>query len=249
MKKICALILVLPLLLISCKKTPVAGFHTDTVEPEVGQTVFFYNDSQDADRFEWDFGDGYTTNEPNPTHIFNSTGTYEVTLKAISKSNLEDNSSLTLDVLVPTLLVVEVREYYQDYIVPDASIILYPTLVDWDDQTNEVTDGFTDQNGVAVFSGLDPFVYYLDIWEQNHDNYDLRSEDVGFIRTPEVAPHQINYFTAYVDYVQHVKGAVKRSRSLVVKKLERKASGRLQSHVGLSAATWQELYDRRVNKK
>ena len=34
--------------MISCQgdNPPVAVFHTDTLEPEVGQDVFFYNDSQ-----------------------------------------------------------------------------------------------------------------------------------------------------------------------------------------------------------
>ena len=67
--------------------------------------------------------------------------------------------------------------------------------------------------GIAVFAGLEPFVHYVDVWEQNHDNYALRAEDVGFIRTPEIIPHQINRFTAYVDYVQHTKGAAKGARS------------------------------------
>ena len=135
--------------------------------------MIFYNDSQDANRFEWDFGDGYISNEANPVHSFNATGTYEVKLTAISKSDLEDKASLTLNVLVPTLLEIQVLEYYEEYVVPDASIILYPTLVDWDDQTNQITEGFTDEYGIAVFAGLEPFIHYVDVWEQNHDNYAL----------------------------------------------------------------------------
>ncbi len=230
MKKIFFPILVLALIMISCEKekSPVAVFHTDTLEPEVGHEVIFYNDSHDANRFEWDFGDGYISSEVNPIHSFNATGTYEVKLKAISKSNLEDNASLILTVMVPTLLEIQVLEYYDEYVVPDASIILYPTVVDWDNQTNMITEGFTDQYGMAVFSGLEPYVHYVDVWEQNHDNYSLRAEDIGFIRTPEIIPNQINRFTAWVDYVEHTKGAAKGTRSMVIKKLERKAADKIQ---------------------
>jgi PKD repeat protein len=248
MKKIFYFTLILPLIMISCEKTPVAVFHTDTVEPEVGHDVIFYNDSQDADRFKWDFGDGFISTEANPIHSFNATGTYEVTLTAISKSDLEDKASLTLTVLVPTLLEIQVLEFYDEYVVPGASIILYPTLLDWDNQTNEIIEGITDQYGIAVFSGLEPFIHYVDVWEQNHDNYALRDEDVGFVRTPEITPHQINRFIAYVDYVQHTKGSGKGARSAVIRKLERKADQKVQPDRDSPNENWQELYNRRVNK-
>ena len=107
--------------------------------------------------------------------------------------------------------------------VPDASVILYPTLPDWDNQTNSVMEAFTDADGIAVFSNLDPFVYYVDVWEATHDNYQLASEDVGFIRTPQIIPHKINRFIAYVDVATHVKGVARGSREMVIIKLERKA--------------------------
>jgi PKD repeat protein len=248
MKKIFYLTFALPLLLLSCEKSPVAVFHTDTLEPEVGQGVIFYNESHDANRFKWDFGDGFISTEASPIHTYKATGNYEVTLTAISKSDLEDKASLTLSVLVPTLLEVTVLEYYEEYVVPDASIILYKTLVDWDNQTNPIIEGFTDQYGIAVFSGLEPYVHYVDVWEQNHDNYALRNEDVGFIRTPEIIPHQINRFKAYVDYVQHTKGAAKGTRSAVIRKLERRAADKIQPPLDSSAENWQDLYERRVNK-
>jgi hypothetical protein len=246
MKRIIYLTLFLPFFLISCEKTPEAYFYTDTIEPEVGQKVYFTNDSRNATRFEWDFGDGFITSEENPTHIFNATGTFEVTLKAISKSGLEDVSKLTLDVTIPTLLEIEVREYFDEYVVPGASIILYSSITDWDAENNKLLEGFADKDGIAVFSNLDPFVYYVDVWEQNHDNYALRSEDVGFIRTSEILPHKINRFVAWVDYVPHAKGAKSGARTLVIKKLERKAVSKWQPASDSNSEGWQELFARRV---
>ncbi len=246
MKKIIYFTLFLSMILYSCEKTPEAGFHTDTDEPVVGNTVYFYNDSQNADRFEWDFGDGYISEEPNPTHIFAANGTFEVRLTAISKSGHESVSSLTLNVVIPTLLEIEVAEYYDQLVVPAASVILYPTITDWDNQTNSVYEGFTDENGIVVFSGLDPFVYYVDVWEQNYDNYALRAEDIGFVRTPEIIPHQINRFTAWVDYVVHTKGTAGGTREMVIRKLQRKAPEQVQT--GTDTQNWRDLYNRRVNK-
>lgn len=238
--------MILPLILLSCEKTPTAHFYTDTSEPEVGQTVVFYNDSHNANRFEWDFGDGYISNERSPDHIFNSTGPVTVKLKAISKSGLEDEAAIDLNIMVPTLLEIQVLEYYQEYVVPDASVYLYPTLTDWDAQTNRSAAGLTDENGTVVFSGLDPYAYYVDVWEATHDNYTLRNEDVGFIRTPEILPHQINFFIAYVDVADHGKGVARGERPLIIKKLERRAADKRLTPLIPNTENWQELYNRRV---
>jgi PKD repeat protein len=74
MKRIIYLSLVLTLFLFSCKSTPEAHFYTDTIEPEVGQDVVFTNDSHNATKFEWDFGDSFSSNEENPVHYYTATG-------------------------------------------------------------------------------------------------------------------------------------------------------------------------------
>jgi hypothetical protein len=151
-------------------------------------------------------------------------------------------------VVIPTLLEIEVREYYSESLIPNASIILYSSVTDWDAQSNKVDEGFSDADGVAVFSNLDPFVYYVDVWEATHDNYALRSEDVGFIRTPEILPHKINRFIAWVDVANHSKGVARGSREMIIKKLERISSDKRQAVADGGTENWQELYNRRVNK-
>jgi PKD repeat protein len=162
MKKIIYLILLLPFFLISCEKSPEASFNINTHETAVGQEIIFNNTSNNAERFEWDFGDGFISNEVNPIHIFTITGTYEVVLTAISKNGSEDEAVMTLDIVQPSLLVIEVLEYYQQYPVKNASVILYPSLADWDNQQNMITEGFTDNDGIVVFADLDPIVHYVE---------------------------------------------------------------------------------------
>jgi PKD repeat protein len=243
MKKLLLFCLLLPVILISCEKMPQARFHTDTVNPEVGQEVFFINDSYNSNSFEWDFGDGYISDAINPSHVYSSTGTFEVKLTSISDGGMDDVSSLTITVLVPTLLEIEVREYYDKYLVPGASVILYPTLPDWDAQKNSVAEGYTNSDGVVVFSGLGPYVYYADVWEKNHDNYTLAAEDAGFIRTAEVIPHKINRFTAWVDIADHGKGMAGGTRQIIIKKFERKAGLENQQNQGFMSNNWKELYN------
>ena len=224
MKKVFYIFLLLPLFLFSCEKVPDANFYVDNVEVEVGAKVFFTNNSHNAHRFEWDFGDGTYTNEPNPVHVYTGTGTCQVVLTAYSKVGLSDKAYQTIDVMIPTLLEVEVLEYFNEYPVKNASVILYPTLADWDAETNMVAEAYTDVNGKAVFSNLGSFVYFVDVWEANHNNYTLRNEDAAFITSSKIIPHEINRFIAYVDYVGGGKGDGKRDRTVIIKSLEKRVS-------------------------
>jgi gliding motility-associated-like protein len=60
----------------------------------------FINNSLGGLRFEWDFGDGFTSTQDNPTHLYNSVGTYTVKLKAFDSSscNKVDSVAFTLTV-------------------------------------------------------------------------------------------------------------------------------------------------------
>lgn len=61
----------------------VANFVTaDTLGCTVPWEVNFENESENAVTYEWDFGDGSTSTESNPTHIYTEEGTYTVTLFA-----------------------------------------------------------------------------------------------------------------------------------------------------------------------
>ncbi|WP_177764182.1 PKD domain-containing protein [Flavobacterium sp. I3-2] len=49
-----------------------------------GTNFQFTNSSTNASNFQWNFGDGTTSNQQNPTHIFTVAGTYNVTLTVTS---------------------------------------------------------------------------------------------------------------------------------------------------------------------
>jgi PKD repeat protein len=195
-------LLVLPLMMAACTiEIPRADFTVSTGYAYTDEEVLFYNNSYNAESFVWDFGDGYISYNYNPAHTYQYPGVYTVTLKAISWDNRVDimYTHITVDI-PPTRLEVTVREYFDNYVVSGASVILYPSLADWEDQTNAVAEGRTDNDGVVVFTNLEPINYYIDVWEEHHDNYKLAQEDVGFIRTLRLYDHEYNTFTALVDY-------------------------------------------------
>lgn len=222
MKKLFYIVFIFPVILSSCEISPDAFFYADKVEAYVGEDIYFTNDSYNAVDFEWDFGDGYISTAFNPVHSYSATGTYEVMLTAYSKTGAIDQAFQTITVISPTILEVEVLEWEEGYAVAGANVRLYPTLGDWDDETNMVAEGNTNSNGKVIFYDLAPYVYYVDVWEENHNNFDLRGyQNNDYIRINQLVPNQVNTYIAWVDYVEN-KAGTGRDRSMVVRKPERK---------------------------
>lgn len=71
--------------------TPIAGFTYTGNDGPAPVTIQFYNTSLNADRFEWEFGDGYTSTERDPQHTYYNTTmeakTFLVVLKAIDSTS------------------------------------------------------------------------------------------------------------------------------------------------------------------
>lgn len=60
---------------------PIAGFIAETIaELPTSQTIKFLNTSIHADHYLWDFGDGSTSEETNPTHTYTSAGLFDINL-------------------------------------------------------------------------------------------------------------------------------------------------------------------------
>jgi gliding motility-associated-like protein len=67
---------------------------------EIGKLpyVHFENNSRSAVKWEWDFGDGTTSNETHPDHIYRKAGTYPVTLTVTNAKGCKDQLSLPVTV-------------------------------------------------------------------------------------------------------------------------------------------------------
>ncbi len=63
-------------------------------------TVHFTNFSKNADSYSWDFGDGNTSTDVDPSHAYSAAGTYTVTLTAIS-DNGESSKEETVNIIDP----------------------------------------------------------------------------------------------------------------------------------------------------
>jgi len=65
--------------------------------------ITFVNQSVNATRYEWNFGDGTQSTETNPVHTFSRPGVFEVTLKAIHANGCVTTSSKKLPLGIANL--------------------------------------------------------------------------------------------------------------------------------------------------
>lgn len=84
-------------------ETPPTAFFTFTngVEVETFTEVSFANQSSNATTFEWDLGDGTTSTEVDPSHIYAGEGSFTVTLTVSDALNQTATYSETIELIEP----------------------------------------------------------------------------------------------------------------------------------------------------
>lgn len=95
------------LILTSCAKT-IAGFGFTAPEDPAPAIVQFENQSKNAESYEWNFGDGNTSNDPAPAHEFKSSGDFIVSLTAI-KGDKKVTTQKQVTVSKPKICLVEIE--------------------------------------------------------------------------------------------------------------------------------------------
>lgn len=85
--------------------TPTADFSADSFSGEAPLTVNFTAQAPGCtDSWQWDFGDGGSSTEPQPTHVYGTAGTYTVTLTVRGPGN--DATGIDLTVTKPDYITV-----------------------------------------------------------------------------------------------------------------------------------------------
>ena len=129
---------------------PVASFSFSPVDPEPGQTVAFKESSWDPEggniSYRWDFGDGHTSNESDPNHMFQQQEKYTVELKVTDDEGANDTYYAMIAIVRSHDLTLEVRDLF-GLPVANAEVGLYR-----DDTC--VALGRTDGNGMVALWGV-----------------------------------------------------------------------------------------------
>lgn len=88
--------------------------------------ISFVNESENADSYNWEFGDGGTSIEKNPQHSYSKNGDYKVKLTATNKNGVtEYQQTITITNIIITY----------DHIIENQSN--YPVIVYNDDKNNK----------------------------------------------------------------------------------------------------------------
>ncbi len=76
---------------------PIADFTMDKSMAGAGEVIAFTNASLNAETYLWDFGDGNTSPDENPSHSYMSDSTYTINLTAYGNGK-EDSISKTIEI-------------------------------------------------------------------------------------------------------------------------------------------------------
>jgi cyclophilin family peptidyl-prolyl cis-trans isomerase len=95
------------ILLSSCAK-PIANFMVKEPQRVAPATIIFQNNSKQADRYEWDFGDGAKSKDSIGIHEYKRSGNYTVILKAY-KGNKMSQTTQKVHIDAPLKCLVEIE--------------------------------------------------------------------------------------------------------------------------------------------
>lgn len=108
MKQLLLSMLLAAVALSSCGVYPKAAFSVPARKHVAPAEVHFTNTSIQADSYEWDFGDGATSMEASPVHIYSHSGNYTVLLKAKKGTKTVVNKQM-IQVTAPERCLIEIE--------------------------------------------------------------------------------------------------------------------------------------------
>ncbi len=91
---------------ITVSPIPSAAYTYSPNPPQENVFTDFVNQSLGATKYIWDFGDGDTSTEVNPSHIFPATASYKVCLKAFNQAGCSADTCMDVQALIKPLVDV-----------------------------------------------------------------------------------------------------------------------------------------------
>lgn len=155
----------------STQQAPVAAVSVTATSGTVPLTIgFSSNGSSDPDGsivgYSWNFGDGTTSTQPNPVHIYNSAGAFTAVLTVTDNSGLTDTESVVINVQQPvqstvmfvgniTMFITDQHRGQATITVRNTNGLPVPNVMvsgTWTGLAIGTENEMTDQNGVVTFT-------------------------------------------------------------------------------------------------
>ena len=174
--------------------SPQATFTTSgNSSSSVPFTVNFFNNSLNSNQWFWDFGDGATSNQENPSHTYNSFGNFEAELIAV------DSTTGCSDTFSRQISIISITADFTS----EATAGCGPTVIQFEDlSTGTITNWFwvfgngaisTDQNPVAIYPN--PGTYNVSLTVTDGFNSDTRTV-IGYVVIGPASAAPVVQFTA-----------------------------------------------------
>lgn len=148
-----------------------AGFYASPSLVNLGNPVQFIDNSTGSpNSWLWDFGDGSTDNSQNPSHIYQDTGSYSVTLIVSDGVDLDTLLQSNLVSVVPNPIIVS--NMGDNWYFGDHAGVTWNTLasnsdpfylMDGEISTNEGCATVSDSNGILLF-----YTDGITVWNSQH---------------------------------------------------------------------------------
>ncbi len=180
-------------LAISVLEPPIASFSASETKVTSGSSIQFTDESSgDIDSWSWDFGDGTTSAEPNPSHIYEDRGTYTVSLTV--SNSLSSDTQVMEDYVNVTNLAISLFEVCSE-VTDEGDYTIQP------DATFHAGDNACIYFEVTGFENEEDFVGYRIkvLWEK----IEIYGPD-GELMWSELNVNEINvvsrYLSTYVSF-------------------------------------------------
>jgi len=157
-----------------------------------------------ADTFYWDFGDGGSSNEQNPTYIYDTPGTFIVTLYAGGPGTEDSLIVVRQDTVIVFEEAIADFEVLPDTVMlPDQPIICHNNSINADKfQWNfgSVTDSIsTEKSPIHYYTEEGIYTITLEVWSENNC-YDTKTIENAVVVEPAgtfVFPTAFNPYSNY----------------------------------------------------
>jgi cyclophilin family peptidyl-prolyl cis-trans isomerase len=220
------------ILLLSACSRPLARFDFIEEARVAPVSVKFFNKSEGADSYEWHFGDGSISNEPNPEHRYLASGNYEVKLIA-RKGKKTTVSKRYIFVKAPLECLVIVQTEFGDM------------LVKLHDQTPQHRDNFLKLAEQGFYDGL---LFHRVIEGFMIQGGDPNSKDADANSMLGSGGPGYTLPAEFVDTLVHIKGAIAAARTGDNVNPEKRSSGS-QFYIVQGRPVTNEILDAREAQK
>jgi hypothetical protein len=141
--------------------------HQQMIKP--GAEIKFQDSSKsfkgELNSWSWDFGDGATSNEQNPSHLYEISGTYSVTLNVTNE--IGGQNTVTKRITIPKVydLELQIIDIF-GFKIPNEIVNIYY-------EGNLIEQKTTDKNGQIIVKGIPEGKYHIEFSNFKEKNIEI----------------------------------------------------------------------------